>query len=195
MDGGQDGPPRGAGKPARARSGSDPCSGPSAGGARPGASTRRWRGRRPGPTGSRRPWSRRAGRGSRGCSRRSGGGSSGMGMPAGRYQIEAMREAVRWYGHRAPSALRPLTARARRLGERLGTRALASARGLWRWMTARPRLRPQARLRSRSARPWYASARMSTRQPCAGYSRWCGVWRDPMARRDSIKNRWIIKLY
>jgi hypothetical protein len=40
-----------------------------------------------------------------------------------------------------------------------------------------------------------AVARMSTPQPCAGYSRWCGIWRDPIARRDDIKNRWIIKLY
>ena len=55
-----------------------------------------------------------------------------MGTPAGRYRIEAMREAVRRYGSRTVGALRPLTARARSLAERLGARALALARGWWR---------------------------------------------------------------
>src|SRR5215218_5855243 len=105
---------------------------------RPPCYARRWRARpttpagsAPAPTGSRRPWSRRAGRGSRGCSRRSGGGS-GMGTPAGRYRVEAMRETMRRYGSRTVGALRSLTTRARLLGEWLGTRVAAVVRGWWR---------------------------------------------------------------
>jgi hypothetical protein len=55
-----------------------------------------------------------------------------MGTPAGRDRVEAAREAVRRYGGRAIDALRPLTVRVRSLAERLGARALALARDLWR---------------------------------------------------------------
>ena len=55
-----------------------------------------------------------------------------MGTPAGRYRIEAMREAARRYRSRTVGPLRSLTTRARLLGEWLGTRVAAVVRGWWR---------------------------------------------------------------